>query len=318
MRAAAVGALAAATLLTGACGEAARSRSTRALPSPTDSASPAILPSVSPSPLPPPPSPPVPPPAPPAPAAPAADDPFELARRLEVGDPVVLAERLGTAEMAIRSASTPSSDLPELGRAQQAAFRQLVVHPAWLPVVLERVPPALRPIVQANVVAGRELRALTKPRTALPPWRIIPPPPAEELLAHYKQAEAEFGIPWQYLAAIHLVESRMGRIRGVSVAGAKGPMQFLPQTWARYGRGDINDPRDSILAAGRYLAAHGAPADMSGALFAYNRSQHYVQAITIYAEQMRGNERAYLGYYHWQVYYRTTGGDALLREGYGT
>ncbi len=58
----------------------------------------------------------------------------------------------------------------------------------------------------------------------------------------------------------------MGRIRGLSVAGARGPMQFIPETWARWGRGDIDSPRDSILAAGRYLGVQRAsPADRGGA-----------------------------------------------------
>jgi len=40
--------------------------------------------------------------------------------------------------------------------------------------------------------------------------------------------------------------------------------------------------------------------------------------VTAYAGQMRGNERVYLGYYHWQVYYRMVDGDRLLPVGYGT
>jgi membrane-bound lytic murein transglycosylase B len=111
----------------------------------------------------------------------------------------------------------------------------------------------------------------------------------------------------------------MGRIRGTSSAGAQGPMQFLPSTWARYGEGgDINDPRDSIMAAGRYLKAAGAPGDLGRALYAYNHSQHYVRAVTLYAEQMRTDERTYAGYHAWQVYYITPSGDALLPEGYGS
>jgi membrane-bound lytic murein transglycosylase B len=122
-------------------------------------------------------------------------------------------------------------------------------------------------------------------------------------------------VPWQYLAAIHLVESRMGRIRGESSAGAQGPMQFLPSTWAVYGGGgDINSYHDAILAAARYLRANGAPADMDNALFRYNPSSRYVRAVSAYAGQMKADERAYLGYYHWQVYYFGT----WLPEGYGT
>jgi soluble lytic murein transglycosylase-like protein len=193
-----------------------------------------------------------------------------------------------------------------------------VANPSWRSDALAQIPGDLVPVANANIEAGAQLRALTSPQENLPPWRIVPPPPADELLAYYKQAESEFGIPWQYFASIHLVESRLGRIRGTSPAGAQGPMQFIPSTWARYGRGDINSPLDSILAAGRYLKAAGAPANMARALYAYNHSDRYVKAITLYAEQMRKNERAWLGYYHWQVFYRTTKGDVELPVGYGT
>src|SRR3546814_13420666 len=93
---------------------------------------------------------------------------------------------------------------------------------------------------------------------SLPAWRIVAPPPAEELLAHYQAAEAEFGVPWEILAAVNLVETGMGRIRGVSVAGAQGPMQFMPATWAAFGHGgDVNDYRDAIMGAARHPAPHG-------------------------------------------------------------
>ncbi len=57
---------------------------------------------------------------------------------------------------------------------------------------------------------------------------------------------------------------------------------------------------------------------MANALFNYNRSQRYVKAVTAYAEQMGGDERAYFGYYQWQVYYRMAEGDRLLPVGFGT
>jgi hypothetical protein len=233
-----------------------------------------------------------------------------------VPDPETLASRLAEAELRIRSAGTPAADLRAAGMTQQAAYRQLIARPEWRPVVLAHLPEHLRPVADAHVAAGSKLRTLAKPQASLPPWRIVAPPPAEELLGHYRAAEAASGIGWQYLAAIHLVESRMGRIRGTSTAGAQGPMQFLPSTWAAYGEGDINNPRDAVMAAARYLGRNGGPADMAGALYAYNHSQNYVQAIELYAAQMRADERMYLGYFHWQVYYRTTAGDALLPEGY--
>ena len=93
-------------------------------------------------------------------------------------------------------------------------------------------------------------------------------------------------------------------------------MQFMPATWDAYGEGDIDDPRDAILAAGRYLSASGAPRDMRRALFAYNRSDAYVRAVTAHAEQMRATPALYRGYWHWQVYYRTAEGDRVLPVGY--
>jgi soluble lytic murein transglycosylase-like protein len=110
----------------------------------------------------------------------------------------------------------------------------------------------------------------------------------------------------------------MGRIRGTSVAGAQGPMQFLPTTWAKWGRGDIQDPADSILAAARYLAHDGGarPGRLDDALFRYNNSDHYVRGVTRLAKVMERRPRAFYGYYHWDVYYLTSRGDVRLPVGY--
>jgi hypothetical protein len=94
-------------------------------------------------------------------------------------------------------------------------------------------------------------------------------------------------------------------------------MQFLPSTFAEYGSGgDILSPHDSIMAAGRYLAANGFANDPDGAIFAYNHSQLYVRAVDDYATVLADDPSAFAGYYRWDVYYRTTSGDVLLPIGY--
>jgi membrane-bound lytic murein transglycosylase B len=154
-------------------------------------------------------------------------------------------------------------------------------------------------------------------RDTLPAWRIVPPAPAGELLDYYREAEAATGVGWNYLAAINLIETRFGSIAGDSTAGAQGPMQFLPSTFAGYGEGgDIRSPRDSIMAAGRYLAANGFAGDPGHAIYRYNHADEYVRAVSQYAAVLAADPAAFAGYYNWDVYYVTTAGDVLLPIGY--
>ena len=255
----------------------------------------------------------------PARSAPAPAPTTRTAEDREVApfpDPDDLAAALVDAEQAIRDPERSVEELQRPAWVQQQAYRDLAEHPEWRDPVRAQVPGDLHGAYDANLRAGIELRQLTQPREELPDWTIVAPPPAEELRSHYEAAQAEFGVDWSYLAGIHLVETRMGRIRGDSVAGAQGPMQFLPSTWEAYGEGDIHDYGDAIRAAARYLVDHGAPGDMGRALYAYNHSDRYVAAIEAYAEVMRTDRLAYRGYYHWRVYYRLTSGDVVLDEGW--
>ncbi len=220
------------------------------------------------------------------------------------------------AEVAIRDPATSDERLRQWAHVQHASYRTLHHEPDWVEPVRADVPEQLQSAFDANLFAQSELFALTDPKEELPDWRIVPAPPSGELLEHYRSAGEEFGIDWTYLAAIHLVESRMGRIRGDSHAGAQGPMQFLPSTWEDFGEGDIQDPHDAIRAAARYLAAHGAPDDMHAALWAYNHSDRYVNAVEAYAGVMRDEPVTYEAYYHWRIYYRLTSGDVVLEEGW--
>ncbi len=105
------------------------------------------------------------------------------------------------------------------------------------------------------------------------------------------------GLSWTVLAAIGQVESGHGRNLGPSSAGALGPMQFLPSTWAAYGldgdgdgRADILSPYDAIPAAAGYLCRSGAnrgPDGLYDAIFAYNHADWYVRKVLALAAQYR-------------------------------
>jgi membrane-bound lytic murein transglycosylase B len=79
-------------------------------------------------------------------------------------------------------------------------------------------------------------------------------------------------------------------------------MQFIPATWASYGRGgDVEDPRDAILGAARFLAAGGAATDPRQALYRYNPSPLYVTAVSRYAHRIAADPRAFYAFYAWEV-----------------
>jgi membrane-bound lytic murein transglycosylase B len=230
-----------------------------------------------------------------------------------------LAAQLLATEQGLRATSTPAADRPDLGHLNQVAYRALSTHPEWDAEVLAALPVALRPIVTAHLAARREFLGMRETiSTNVPAWEIRAPASADQLLAFYKEAEAATGIGWTYLAAINLVESGLGRISGLSTAGAIGPMQFLQSTWNErgIGQGDIRDPHDAIQAAARYLVRRGGPADMTKALRGYNNSANYVRAVTTYAQLFAADEASFRAVYHWEIYFFTSVGDLWFPVGY--
>ncbi len=232
------------------------------------------------------------------------------------------AHQLLAADRAIHDPGSSRARLRVAGHAQQLAVRELADHPGWDDRVARRLPPQVRRDTTDTVAARRAFRGMhpdddSDLASELPAWRIVRPRPAAELRRYYRAAQRRYDVDWEYLAAINLVETGFGRIRGTSVAGAQGPMQFIPTTWDIYGEGgDIEDPRDAILAAGRLLRANGFADDPAGALYRYNNSTAYVRGVTLHARVMQRRPRAYLGLHQWQIYYLTRAGSILLPQGY--
>ena len=108
------------------------------------------------------------------------------------------------------------------------------------------------------------------------------------------------GLPWIVLAGIGKVESDDGQSTAPGVrsgpndAGAEGPMQFEPATFAQYAV-DADpgstlspyDPADAIYTAAAMLCANGAAsgtaAGIQQAIFAYNHSHAYVSQVLAWA-----------------------------------
>jgi len=236
-------------------------------------------------------------------------------------DPAALAALLVAVEESLHAPGTPAAELPSLGHQQQVIYRMLAQQEARADRVLPFLPERWHRVADSHLEARRAFLAMhrgQKRSAILPAWRIIPPEPAENLLRYYREAEAATGIEWEVLAAVNLVETGMGRIDGISVADARGPMQFLPTTWAEsgIGKGNIRDPHDAIQAAARYLVRRGGLKDIRKGLWGYNNSAHYGRAVLAYASLLKQDPRAYTGFYHWEIHYASAAGDLWLPVGY--
>jgi hypothetical protein len=251
--------------------------------------------------------------APPSPDARLPKNVGDIAEALETAHRTLDKLVRGWAQKGASPGTALASNIELWALYQQRLYRSMAESSALQKAVIAALPKEIARAAAANTGAQSELRKLNQP--VKPPIKLprTQPAPAGELLTYFKQAERRFDIPWYVLASVNFIETRFGRLKGPSSAGALGPMQFLPSTWDHYGAGgDIFDPHDAILGAARYLSASGAPGDMRGALYAYNNSDLYVSAILDYALQMRADPRDYYAYYNWQVFVRTTKGDFQL------
>jgi len=194
----------------------------------------------------------------------------------------------------------PPQEVLHRARALQSLTRDLAVDPKLANRVISLVPPPLGLELSRLSSAEHDLLRLSRGARSRQ-LEVGAPPPLADLIGFYHEADRRFGVGWNYLAAIHLVETEFGRVKSNSVAGAQGPMQFIPSTWAVYGHGgDIHDPHAAILAAARLLQANGAPARYAPALRAYNPSGLYVDAVSRYAQQIAQDPYAIYYLYCWR------------------
>lgn len=164
-------------------------------------------------------------------------------------DSSMMAAALIEAERAIREPDLDPDELSRWGRWQQRLYHHLAsasYEPEEVLALVGAGSPDLAEAIELNWEARWNLIKLLTTETthsSVPAWRIV---------------------------AINLVETRMGRIQGVSTAGAVGPMQFLPSTWAECCQGDPTEPRDAIIGAATYLTVRGGPENMDKAIWGYN------------------------------------------------
>jgi hypothetical protein len=163
------------------------------------------------------------------------------------------------------------------------------------------------PALTADVgkVLGPSVRTASLRQQQLPP-KVTPTPsgaPASSglpstYLQLFQESAADYcpGLSWTVLAAIGQIESGDGANEGPSPAGALGPMQFLPSTWAIWGidgfgqKGppDIMNPYDAVPSAARLLCADGATGgsnSLANAIFDYNHATWYVNDVLALAAE---------------------------------
>lgn len=238
----------------------------------------------------------------------SAGSPSELAARSAVNGRVLalLSDRVTVADMR-SDAATAAADARDartdrrIATVQdvEAAYQQLTLLLDRQQAVLDRLSTRARSLAKAEAAEQRlaaERAAAAAAAVAGAGQVTAAGIPAAYEALYRGAAKTCQGLPWPVLAAIGQVESGHGRSVGPSSAGAEGPMQFLPSTFAAYavdgdrdGDTDIWDPADSIFTAAHYLCANGAghgPTALYRAIWQYNHVDWYVVMVMNVAVQI--------------------------------
>jgi len=234
--------------------------------------------------------------------------PADLMERMRSVDQVLQVDNIGVLQARAAAAQARATANADLARADhttvtvetvQADYQRIQGLLAAEQANLARLSTRARNLAEAEQAAAA-LRAAAAAASAASSEAVshahgtaIPP----DFLALYKAAALTCpGLDWHVLAAIGQVESHHGRSNGPSSAGAEGPMQFLPSTFAAYavdgdhdGTTDIWSPADSIFTAAHYLCANGAgsPTKLYTAIWHYNHADWYVQLVLRVAADLR-------------------------------
>lgn len=245
----------------------------------------------------------------PDPNAPIPKDAAGMAAALEA-----TTLQLRRAEEAWTASADTTAELPPDSITYPALFHQrlifsLVNRPTTAKRAIALLGNGVRAEVRDTLSARAALRRIKSgPIKVRPKLKTGPALPPGELRSYYEAAEKRFGVRWELLAAVNLVETGFNRLRNQSTAGAQGPMQFIPPTWRAYGLGgNIRDPRDAIMGAANYLSASGGRTNERKALYHYNQSREYGSAVLLHARRIARDERHFLTLYSWQIFVRRDG-----------
>jgi Transglycosylase SLT domain len=157
------------------------------------------------------------------------------------------ARAISAAEIARDGLAAAQKTNTELQRAAQLAAQRKA-----LELLNEKLQASLAKISAGSIGAGASGVGVTASA------------PADIIALYQRAAKTCPGLPWGVLAGIGQVETNHGQNKNVSSAGAMGPMQFMPATFATYGVDgdgdgikDILDQTDAVFSAAHYLCANG-------------------------------------------------------------
>ncbi len=234
----------------------------------------------------------------------AMQDATSLLNTLAADKPAGLAESV-RHELAVAAAAY---SFRQAARQEQVRVYEVAGYASVESAVLPLLPGTVRSSFSDSIAALHSLYILAE----IDQYYLVNPhfnhayseaAPLSSLRSYYMEAQRRYGVDASYLASINFIESKFGRVNGPSSAGALGPMQFLPGTWANYGQGgNVMDPHDSILAAARYLVHYGAPYNMRIAIWHYNLDYDYVDAVETFARAFRANPGWLDRMYYWDTF----------------